>query len=68
MPSTGWRTLMNEEWASCVLHNLPIFMGTKTVEQKVRTISITGYQDSAADWNYFDFKERASGMKDVGVD
>ena len=67
MSSKGWRTLMNDEWASCALHNLPFFMGKKVVAEKAMTISITGYQESAADWNYFDFKEKLSWIKDVGV-
>jgi hypothetical protein len=56
MTSNGWRSLMEKDWASCVLHNLPFF--SPTITKKKETISISGYQESAADWNFYDFKEK----------
>jgi hypothetical protein len=65
MSSNGWKTLVSEEWAGCVLHNLPILLEKKVVVEKVGKISICGYQESAATWNYFDFKEKSSWSKNV---
>jgi hypothetical protein len=56
MTSNGWRSLMEKDWASCVLHNLPFFR--PTITKKKETISISGYKESAADWNFYDFKEK----------
>ena len=56
MTSNGWRSLMEKDWASCVLHNLPYFR--PIITKKKETISISGYQESAATWNYFDFKDK----------
>jgi hypothetical protein len=56
MTSNGWRSLMEKDWASCVLHNLPFF--SPTITKKKETISISGYKESAANWNFYDFKEK----------
>lgn len=65
MSSNGWKTLVNDEWAGCVLHNLPILLEKRITIQKVKDISISGYQESAATWNYFDFKENLSRSKNI---
>jgi len=57
---------MNDEWAICVLHNLPSLLEKKITVEKPRVISISGYQDSATTWNYFDFKEKISRTKNIG--
>jgi hypothetical protein len=54
MTSNGWRSLMDKDWASCVLHNLPFFSLAVVVNKK----NIIFYQESAADWNFYDFKEK----------
>ena len=56
MTSNGWRSLMDKDWASCILHNLPFFRPVITKNKE--TISISGFQESATKWNYFDFKEK----------
>jgi hypothetical protein len=62
MTSDGWRSLMNEEWAGCVLHNLP-FLFHK--QEKKLNISLSGKSDSASNWNYFDFQEKMSRVKNI---
>jgi hypothetical protein len=54
MSSEGWRSLVGKEWASCVLHNLPFFSFAVVADKK----NIIVYQQSAADWNFYDFKEK----------
>lgn len=65
MTSNGWRSLLNDDWADCVLHNLPNFVKEEIIK-KPETISISGYQESAATWNWFDFQEKMSRIKNVG--
>lgn len=62
MTSNGWRSLMNDEWADCVLHNLP-FLVNKS--EKVSAISIAGVYESAEKWNYYDFQEKMSRSKNI---
>jgi hypothetical protein len=54
MSGEGWRSLVGKDWASCVLHNLPFFFIPVVVNKK----KIIFYQQSAVDWNFYDFKEK----------
>jgi len=53
----GWRSLLNKEWAGCVLHNLPILRYEVIIQPKERAepkqVKIRSFQQmqaSAADW------------------
>lgn len=54
---------MEKDWAGCViLHNLPFSHNTVTIQPsslKTSTRSVLSIKGTAADWNYFDFKEQA---------
>lgn len=65
MSSISWKNLMNDEWASCILHNLPSLLEKNITVKKTSTISIKGYQDSAATWNYYDFEEKISRTNNI---
>jgi hypothetical protein len=64
MASEGWRTLVENDWAGCViLHNLPFSHNAVLIQPDVlkKTVrSVLSIQGTASDWNYFDFKEQAS--------
>ena len=59
--SEGWRILVEKTWGNCVLHNFPIgFIEIhKDLNPVVKiyktTVSIYSLQNSASEWNYFDF-------------
>ena len=63
MSSEGWRKLFKDDWAGCKTHNLPFLVHEKT--EKRGTISISGYQESAANWNWYDFQEKTSWAKNI---
>jgi hypothetical protein len=72
MPIEGWRSLLETNWAGCViLHNLPFgfieiheavipsplpLLLPKPIPVKVSRSSIYEMQKSAAKWHYHDFK------------
>lgn len=58
MPSEGWKNIVGQEWASCILHNLPFFRIQKIKKCEKPTLSIYGCRESAANWNWYDFKEK----------
>jgi len=60
MPSyEAWKTLLPNEWASCVrIHNLPFsFTVLKTAAQ---TAFVPELRRSADTWNYADFMDSSS--------
>lgn len=60
MSSEGWRTLLSKDWADCVVHNLPFYIKN----EKKQSLSICGWKDSAATWNFYEIVEK-SGSKDI---
>jgi hypothetical protein len=61
MPSEGWKTLLTEEWASCVrIHNLPNLFKNNFYLSISSVSVIKPFQElqiSAETWNPSDFKE-----------